>query len=54
MEGLLYSMLKVVGPTDLAINIIFRTAAGGKALAEFIEATQACIRPRRRPPEDHG
>jgi hypothetical protein len=39
---------------DLAINMIFGTVAGGKALAEFIEATQACIRPRRRAPEDHG
>jgi hypothetical protein len=39
---------------DLAINIIFGTKAGGKALAEFIEATQTCMRPRRQTPEDHG
>jgi hypothetical protein len=47
---------RILKPTtaDLAINVIFGTAAGGKALAEFIEATQACIRPRRRTPEDHG
>jgi hypothetical protein len=39
---------------DLSPNIIFGTTAGGTALACFIEETQACIRPRRRTPEDHG
>jgi hypothetical protein len=35
-------------------NIIFGTTAGGRALAQFIEETQAYMRPRRRTPEDHG
>jgi hypothetical protein len=39
---------------DLSPNIIFGTETGGKALAQFIEETQAGMRPRRRIPEDHG
>ena len=39
---------------NLSPNIIFGTRTGGKALTQFIEATQACLRPRRRAPEDHG
>jgi hypothetical protein len=40
---------------SLSPNIIFRTEAGGLALMKFIEATQACVRPRKElPPEDHG
>jgi hypothetical protein len=44
------TFLRPVTPTP----IIFGTKAGGLALARFIEATQACVRPRRRPIEDHG
>jgi hypothetical protein len=38
----------------LSTPILFGTKAGGTALANFIETTQACVRPRRRPIEDHG
>ena len=39
----------------LSPNIIFGMEAGGRALAKFIEATQAGVRPRKEiPPEDHG
>jgi hypothetical protein len=40
--------------TDLSLPILFRMKAGSTALTKFIEMTQACIRPRRRPVEDHG
>jgi hypothetical protein len=41
---------------SLSPNIIFGTRAGGVALANFIEETQACVRPRKRDPlpDDHG
>jgi hypothetical protein len=45
-------LLCPVTPT-LSTPIIFGTKVGGKALALFIKATQACIRPMRRPVEDH-
>jgi hypothetical protein len=35
---------------NLSPNIIFGTRAGGKALAQFIEATQACMRPQETGP----
>jgi hypothetical protein len=40
----------------LSIDIIFGTKSGREGLAKFIEATQACVRPRipTPPPEDHG
>jgi hypothetical protein len=40
---------------SLSSNIIFGTKAGGEALAQFVEPSQACVRPRRREPapEDH-
>ena len=45
----------------LSISTIFGTKEGGEALGNFLAASQACIRPRRReaPPkeeeeEDHG
>jgi hypothetical protein len=45
--------LRPAAPT-LSTSIIFGTKAGGRALAQFIEATQACVRPRCRPVEDHS
>jgi hypothetical protein len=47
---------------NLSFSIIFGTKEGGEALGNFLAASQACIRPRRReaPPEeededeDHG
>jgi hypothetical protein len=40
--------------TTLSLPIIFGTEVGGLALAKFIELTQACVRPRKFPVEDHG
>jgi hypothetical protein len=40
---------------SLSLNITFGMEAGGAALMKFLEATQACVRPRKEiPPEDHG
>jgi hypothetical protein len=46
-------ILKATSPT-LSPNILFGMRKGGEALTKFIEETRACVRPRRRLPEDHG